>query len=165
MMNESEFDDRGRMAMLLAGQQAQRFNHYEIDSKHILLGLVQEGSGVAANVLANLNVCLREIRLEVEKRVIPGSEMAKLDAEPTFSLLAQKIVELSKMSARSNAKWREQTGRGHDEIGTEHILLALLTAAEGVAYDALTSLGLKYQDVLLETENVISHISKRSIPK
>ena len=164
-MNESEFDDRGRMVMLLAGLQAQRFNHTEIDSKHILLGLVQEGSGVAANVLLNLSICPRRIRLEVEKRVTSDSEMAMLDTAPTFSLLAQKIVELSKMEARSNARWREQTGRGYDEIGTEHILLALLIAAEGVAYDALTDLGLNYQDVLLETENVISHISKRSIPR
>lgn len=158
MMNDVEFDVRGRRVMQLARQQAQRFNHSGTNSEHILLGLVQEGSGIAANVLANLNMGLREIRLEVEKRVIPGSEMVKLDADGQLSSLASKIIETSKMSARANAKWREDSGRGRDEIGTEHILLALLTIADGVAYEALIDLGLRYQDVFEETEKVIAKI-------
>ena len=60
------FTDRARKVMQLANQEAQRFNHEYIGTEHVLLGLVKEGSGVAANVLKNLEVDLRKIRLEVE---------------------------------------------------------------------------------------------------
>src|ERR1700720_2892993 len=66
------FTDRARKVMQLANQEAQRFNHEYIGTEHILLGLVKEGSGVAANVLKNLDIDLRKIRLEVEKIVLPG---------------------------------------------------------------------------------------------
>jgi ATP-dependent Clp protease ATP-binding subunit ClpA len=63
------FTDRARKVMALANQEAQRFNHEYIGTEHILLGLVKEGSGVGANVLKNLDVDLRKVRLEVEKLV------------------------------------------------------------------------------------------------
>ena len=69
------FTDRARKVMQLANQEAQRFNHEYIGTEHILLGLVKEGSGVAANVLKNLDIDLRKIRLEVEKIVQSGPEM------------------------------------------------------------------------------------------
>src|ERR1700689_2115275 len=67
------FTDRARKVMQLANQEAQRLNHEYIGTEHILLGLVKEGSGVAANVLKNLDVDLRKIRLEVEKIAQTGS--------------------------------------------------------------------------------------------
>src|SRR5216110_2953628 len=67
------FTDRARKVMQLANQEAQRFNHEYIGTEHILLGLVKEGSGVAANVLKNLDIDLRKIRMEVEKIVQPGA--------------------------------------------------------------------------------------------
>src|SRR6267142_257103 len=66
------FTDRARKVMQLANQEAQRFNHEYIGTEHVLLGLIKEGSGVAANVLKNLDVDLRKIRLEVEKLVQRG---------------------------------------------------------------------------------------------
>src|SRR5262249_21030208 len=69
------FTDRARKVMQLANQEAQRFNHEYIGTEHILLGLVKEGSGVAANVLKNLDIDLRKIRLEVEKIVQSGPDM------------------------------------------------------------------------------------------
>ena len=63
------FTDRARKVMGLARQEAQRFNHQYIGTEHILLGLIQEGSGVAANVLRNLDVDPEKIRVEVEKIV------------------------------------------------------------------------------------------------
>jgi len=66
------FTDRARKVMQLANQEAQRFNHEYVGTEHVLLGLVKEGSGVAANVLKNLDVDLRKIRLEVEKIVQTG---------------------------------------------------------------------------------------------
>lgn len=67
------FTDRARKVMQLANQEAQRFNHEYIGTEHILLGLIKEGSGVAANVLKTLEVDLRKIRLEVEKTGPVGS--------------------------------------------------------------------------------------------
>lgn len=69
------FTFRARKVMQLANQEAQRFNHEYIGSEHVLLGLVKEGTGVGANVLKNLDVDLRKIRLEVEKLVQSGPEM------------------------------------------------------------------------------------------
>jgi len=60
------FTDRARKVMALANQEAQRFNHEYVGTEHVLLGLVKEGQGVAANVLHNLSVDLKKIRLEVE---------------------------------------------------------------------------------------------------
>ena len=62
--------DRARKVMALANQEAQRLNHEYIGTEHILLGLVKEGSGVGANVLKNLDIDLRKVRLEVEKDVL-----------------------------------------------------------------------------------------------
>ena len=76
------FTDRARKVMQLANQEAQRFNHEYIGTEHILLGLVKEGSGVAANVLKNLDVDLRKIRLEVEKLVQSGPDMVTMGKLP-----------------------------------------------------------------------------------
>lgn len=76
------FTDRARKVMQLANQEAQRFNHEYIGTEHILLGLVKEGSGVAANVLKNLDIDLRKIRLEVEKIVQSGPDMVTMGKLP-----------------------------------------------------------------------------------
>ncbi len=72
------FTDRARKVMQLANQEAQRFNHEYVGTEHVLLGLIKEGSGVAANVLRNLDVDLRKIRNEVEKIVQAGPEMVTM---------------------------------------------------------------------------------------
>ena len=76
------FTDRARKVMQLANQEAQRFNHEYVGTEHVLLGLVKEGSGVAANVLKNLDVDLRKIRVEVEKIVQAGPDMVTMGKLP-----------------------------------------------------------------------------------
>jgi ATP-dependent Clp protease ATP-binding subunit ClpC len=76
------FTDRASKVMALANQEAQRFNHEYIGTEHILLGLVKEGSGVGANVLKNLDVDLRKVRLEVEKLVKSGPDMVTMGKLP-----------------------------------------------------------------------------------
>src|SRR5512140_3291124 len=107
------FTDRARKVMQLANQEAQRFNHEYIGTEHILLGLIKEGSGVAANVLKNLDVDLRKIRLEVEKLVQSGPDMVTTGTEPQTPR-AQNAIAYSMQEARSF---------NHDYVGTEHILL------------------------------------------
>src|SRR5207249_4908022 len=86
------FTDRARKVMQLANQEAQRFNHEYIGTEHILLGLVKEGSGVAANVLKNLDIDLRKIRLVVEKIVQSGPDMVTMGKLPQTPR-AKKVIE------------------------------------------------------------------------
>lgn len=141
------FTDRARKVMQLANQEAQRFNHEYIGTEHILLGLVKEGSGVAANVLKNLDVDLRKIRLEVEKLVQSGPEMVTIGKLPQTPR-AKKVIEYSMEEARN---------LNHNYVGTEHILLGLLREQEGVAAQVLMNLGLKLDDVREEVLNLLGH--------
>jgi ATP-dependent Clp protease ATP-binding subunit ClpC len=131
------FTDRAKKVMNLARQEAQRFNHEYLGTEHILLGLVQEGSGVAANVLKNMGIDLNKIRTEVEKIVKTGPSMVTMGQLP-FTPRAKKVLELS----------MEEAGNlGHNYIGTEHLLLGLIKENEGIAAQVLINLGVKLEDV------------------
>ncbi len=141
------FTERARKVMQLANQEAQRFNHEYIGTEHMLLGLVKEGTGVAANVLKNLDVDLRKIRLEVEKLVQSGPEMVTMGKLPQTPR-AKKVIEYSMDEARN---------LNHNFVGTEHILLGLLREQEGVAAQVLMNLGLKLEDVREEVLNLLGN--------
>jgi ATP-dependent Clp protease ATP-binding subunit ClpC len=141
------FTDRARKVMQLANQEAQRFNHEYIGTEHVLLGLIKEGSGVAANVLKNLDVDLRKIRLEVEKLVQSGPDMVTMGKLPQTPR-AKKVIEYSMEEARN---------LNHNYVGTEHILLGLLREQEGVAAQVLMNLGLKLEEVREEVLNLLGH--------
>ena len=131
------FTDRAKKVMNLARQEAQRFNHEYLGTEHVLLGLVQEGSGVAANVLKNMGIDLNKIRMEVEKIVKTGPSMVTMGQLP-FTPRAKKVLELS----------MEEAGNlGHNYIGTEHLLLGLIKENEGIAAQVLLNLGVKLEDV------------------
>jgi ATP-dependent Clp protease ATP-binding subunit ClpC len=141
------FTDRARKVMQLANQEARRCNHEYIGTEHILLGLVKEASGVAANVLKNLDIDLRTVRQEVEKIVQAGPEkvtIAKLPQTPR----AKKVIEYTIEEARN---------LNHNYVGTEHLLLGLLREKEGLASQVLMSLGLKLDDVRAEVLNMLGH--------
>ena len=131
------FTDRAKKVMNLARQEAQRFNHEYLGTEHVLLGLVQEGSGVAANVLKNMGIDLDRIRAEVEKLVKTGPSMVTMGQLP-FTPRAKKVLELS---------MEEASNLGHNYIGTEHLLLGLIKENEGIAAKVLTNLGVKLEDV------------------
>jgi ATP-dependent Clp protease ATP-binding subunit ClpC len=131
--------------MALANQEAQRFNHEYIGTEHILLGLVKEGSGVGANVLKNLDVDLRKVRLEVEKLVKPGPEMVTMGKLPQTPR-AKKVIEYAIEEARN---------LNHNYVGTEHLLLGLLREHDGVAAQVLMNLGLKLEEVREEVLNLL----------
>jgi hypothetical protein len=131
------FTDRARKVMQLANQEAQRFNHEYVGTEHILLGLVKEGAGVAANVLKNLGIEPHKICLEVERIVQAGPDMVirgKLPQTPR----AKKVIEYSIEAARN---------LNHNYVGTEHLLLGLLREEGGVAAQVLMNLGLKQETV------------------
>jgi ATP-dependent Clp protease ATP-binding subunit ClpC len=139
------FTDRARKVMALANQEAQRFNHEYIGTEHILLGLVKEGSGVGANVLKNLDIDLRKVRLEVEKLVKSGPDMVTMGKLPQTPR-AKKVIEYAIEEARA---------LNHNYVGTEHLLLGLLREHDGVAAQVLMNLGLKLEEVREEVLNLL----------
>ena len=148
------FTDRARKIMALANQEAQRFNHEYIGTEHILLGLVKEGSGVGANVLKNLDVDIKKLRLEVEKLVKSGPDMVTMGKLP-HTPRAKKVIEFAIEEARS---------LNHNYIGTEHILLGLLRETEGIAAQVLMNIGLKLEDVRQEVLNLLGAGVENGIP-
>lgn len=143
------FTDRARKVMQLANQEAQRLRHEYIGTEHVLLGLIAEGSGVAANVLKNLDLDVRKIRHEVERIVQGGPDgepliMGRLPHTPR----TKKVIEYAIEEART---------LNHNYVGTEHLLLGLLREQEGVAAQVLMNFGLKFEDLREEVLNLLGH--------
>ena len=141
----NRFTERARKVIILAKEEARRFNHDYIGTEHILLGLIREGEGVAAAVLQKLGVSLENIRLEVEKLVQPGPTTQIIGDIP-FTPRAKKALELAAEEARS---------LGHNYIGTEHLLLGLIREGEGVASQVLLNLGLDLNRVRNEVMELL----------
>jgi ATP-dependent Clp protease ATP-binding subunit ClpC len=133
----NRFTERARKVIILAKEEAKRFNHDYIGTEHILLGLIREGEGVAATVLEKMGVSLENIRIEIEKLVQPGPATQIIGDLP-FTPRAKKALELAAEEARS---------LGHNYIGTEHLLLGLIREEEGVASQVLLNLGLDLSTV------------------
>ncbi len=134
------FTERARKVIILAKEEAKRFNHDYIGTEHILLGLIKEGESVAAAVLQNLGLSLDTIRLEVEKLVQFGPSTV-VSGDIPFTPKAKKVIELAMDEARR---------LGHNYIGTEHLLLGLIKEGEGVASHVLMNVGLDLNKVRAE---------------
>ena len=148
------FTDRARKVMELANQETRRFNHEYIGTEHILLGLIKEGSGVGANVLKNLDIDLRKIRLEVEKIVQPGPDRVTTGKLP-MTPRAKKVIEYSIEEARS---------LNHNYVGTEHLLLGLIREESGVAAEILKRLGLGVAVIRESVLSLLSHHMQSTAP-
>jgi ATP-dependent Clp protease ATP-binding subunit ClpC len=135
--------------ILLAKEEAKRFNHDYIGTEHILLGLIREGEGVAAAVLQKLGLSPEKIRLEVEKLVQSGPS-TMVSGDIPFTPKAKKVIELAMEEARS---------LGHNYIGTEHLLLGLIREGEGVASQVLMNLGLDLNRVRSEVITLLGSSS------
>lgn len=114
------FTDRARRVVVLAQEEARLLNHNYIGTEHILLGLIHEGEGVAAKALESLGISLEGVRQQVEE--IIGQGGASPSGHIPFTPRAKKVLELS---------LREALQLGHNYIGTEHLLLALLEHESG----------------------------------
>ena len=141
----NRFTERARKVIILAKEEARRFNHDYIGTEHILLGLVREGEGVAATVLQKMGVSLENIRIEVETLVPPGPTTQIIGDIP-FTPRAKKALELSAEEARS---------LGHNYIGTEHLLLGLIREGEGIASQVLLNLSLDLNTVRNEVMEIL----------
>jgi len=141
----NRFTERARKVILLAKEEAKKFNHDYIGTEHILLGLIREGEGVAAAVLASLGLDPDNIRAEVEKLVQQGPGRI-MESDIPFTPKAKKVIELAMDEARS---------LGHNYIGTEHLLLGLIREGDGVASQVLMNLGLDLKSVRDEVLNLL----------
>jgi ATP-dependent Clp protease ATP-binding subunit ClpC len=142
-----KFTDRARKVIGFAQQEADALNHEYTGTEHLLLGLIREGSGVAASVLENLNIKLDRVRREIEKMVKPGTSVPTI-GPLAFTPRAKRALELAVEEARN---------LDHNYVGTEHILLGLLREKEGVAAQVLMNLGVKLEDARSEILNFIGH--------
>ena len=136
-----KFTDRARKVIQLADKEAERLAQEFVGTEHILLGLVKEGSGVAANVLENLNVDMEKIRIEVERFVTSPGEATLSSSNRPFTPKAKKALEFAMEEARNLE---------HNYIGTEHLLLGVLREQDGMAAQVLRNLGVKLEDVRVE---------------
>eukprot|EP00894_Picocystis_sp_ML_P000166 jgi/Pico_ML_1/50683/g1850.t1 len=124
------FTEKAIKVVMLAQEEARRLGHNFVGTEQILLGLIGEGTGIAAKVLKSMGVNLKEARVEVEKIIGRGSGFVAV--EIPFTPRAKRVLELSLEEARQ---------LGHNYIGSEHLLLGLLREGEGVAARVLENLG------------------------
>ena len=128
------FTERARRVILLGQEEAGKMNSGHVGTEHLLLGLVRENEGVAAQVLTKMGVSLGKVRTEIEAEVQPGSDPG--GTEPKLTPKAKRVLELAADEARRMR---------HNYIGTEHLLLALLREKDGLAATVLRRLGLNLE--------------------
>lgn len=124
------FTEKAIKVIMLAQEEARRLGHNFVGTEQILLGLIGEGTGIAAKTLKSMGVNLKDARVEVEKIIGRGSGFVAV--EIPFTPRAKRVLELS---------WDEARQLGHNYIGTEHLLLGLIREGEGVAARVLENLG------------------------
>ncbi|MFD0923513.1 Clp protease N-terminal domain-containing protein, partial [Saccharopolyspora rosea] len=139
------FTDRARRVVVLAQEEARGFGHNYIGTEHVLLGLLQEGEGVAARALESLGIGSEGVRRKVEEIIGRGQQTP--EGNIPFTPRAKKVLELS---------LREALQLGHDHIGTEHVLLGLIREGEGVATRVLDVLGADADGIRREVLRMIS---------
>ncbi|HOX26512.1 MAG TPA: ATP-dependent Clp protease ATP-binding subunit [Candidatus Krumholzibacteria bacterium] len=138
-MND-RFTQRVRKVLFLARDEAGRLQHEYIGTEHLLLGIIREGEGIAANVLRRLGIDFDRIQKEIEATVSPMNGPVSIGEIP-FTPRAKKVLELSIDEARLH---------NHNYVGTEHLLLALIREGEGIAADVLNRLGADHETVKRE---------------
>ena len=139
------FTDRARRVVVLAQEEARMLNHNYIGTEHLLLGLVHEGEGIAARALESLGITLKSVTENVQDIIGPGANAPS--GHIPFTPRAKKVLELS---------MREAIQLNHGYIGTEHILLGMVRASEGVANQVLSKVGVQGAEVRQAVMDLIS---------
>ena len=147
------FTDRARRVVVLAQEEARLLNHNYIGTEHLLLGLIHEGEGIAAEALQSLGISLEAVRAQVEE--IIGQGQSAPTGHIPFTPRAKKVFELS---------LREALQLGHNYIGTEHLLLGLIREGEGVAAQVLVKLGADLARVRQQVVQLLSSYARGEAP-
>lgn len=144
------FTDRARKVMALANQEAQRLHHEYIATEHIMLGIVEEGAGVAVHVLKELGQDLDRIRRQIAGMIQPGEPYTAIGKLPQTPRV-RRVIEFAIKEARSHH---------HHHVGTEHLLIGLMLADDGVAARALNELGLDLEHVRRKVHEVLGEVGE-----
>lgn len=140
----ARFTERGRRVVVLAEEEARLHNHHHVGTEHILLGLIHEGQGVAAEVLESLGIGLEDVRQQVEQIIGLGREAPT--GQIPMTPRSRKVLDLA---------LREALRLKRDQVGTEHILLGLVREGQGVAAEALVELGVSTEEVRQQVLHLI----------
>nr|QOS04537.1 Clp protease ATP binding subunit [Sarcopeltis skottsbergii] len=145
------FTEKAIKVIMLAQEEARRLGHNFVGTEQILLGLIGEGTGIAAQVLKSMNVNLKDARIEVEKIIGRGSGFVAV--EIPFTPRAKRVLELSLEEARQ---------LGHNYIGTEHLLMGLVREGEGVAARVLENLAVNVSSIRTEVIQMLGDNAEAS---
>ena len=138
---QKPYTEKAKKAMELAGKSSKMMHHNYIGTEHLLLGLLKEGSGVAAKVLMSMGVEENKIMDLIESLIAPSAGVAILDAEG-YSPRTLRVLE-----AAQNEAERFKSS----EIGTEHLLIALIKESDCAAVRLLNTMGVNLQKMYIET--------------
>lgn len=129
------FTEKAQRVLVLAQEEAKKMGHQVVGTEHLLLGLIQEGEGIAAKALVGIGLDLEKIRGQIEQIVGVGKPVS---GDIGFTPRVKKVLELAN---------EEATRHGVNYIGTEHLLLGLITEGEGIAGRVLANLGVSPEKV------------------
>jgi len=144
----ARFTDRVRKVLLLANYESGRLNHEYIGPEHLLLAVLQEGSGVAATALRNVSGDRGRIEREMERWIIRGPAVtsSSLSGMRPMTPRAKRVIEHAKEEAQM---------LNHDFVGTEHILLGVMREHESLPVQVLLSLGIDATMVRREVRSIL----------
>ena len=146
------FTEKAIKVIMLAQEEARRLGHNFVGTEQVLLGLIGEGTGVAAKTLKSMGVNLKDARIEVEKIIGRGSGFVAV--EIPFTPRAKRVLELS---------WDEARQLGHNYIGTEHLLLGLIREGEGVAARVLENLGVDLNKIRTNVVKMLGESKSQTV--
>lgn len=145
-MNGYNFTERTRKVLALAREESANLRHEYVGTEHILLGLIDEGEGVAATVLQNLHVDLDELKFGIEQIVKRGRAGTSTGPDLPYTSRAKKVLELSMLHARN---------LHHSYVGTEHLLLGLIAEQKGIAAQVLNDKGVTFDTAAAEILRIL----------
>ena len=149
------YTDRARRVVVMAQEEARGLGHNYVGTEHILLGLIHEGNGIAAQALTALGVSLDESRAQVEAIIGPGDLARVQDGPIPFTPRTKKVLELAAREARD---------LDHDYIGTEHILLGLMRESDGVGAQILNRAGIEFSAVRHQIRELLRGHQESFVP-
>lgn len=145
-MNGYNFTERVRKVLAMAREESANLRHEYVGTEHILLGLIDEGGGVAATVLQNLSVDLDDLKYQIETTVKRGHPGTHVGPDLPYTSRAKKVLELSMLQARD---------LDHRYVGTEHLLLGLIAERKGIAAQVLHHRGVTLDTAVAETVRIL----------
>jgi ATP-dependent Clp protease ATP-binding subunit ClpC len=145
------FTDRARLVVVRAQEEARRLDHDYVGTEHVLLGLIHDGAGVAAKALESLGISRETARQRVEEAAGRGQQAPS--GHIPFTRQSKKVLELALEESRA---------LGHNYIGTEHVLLALLREGTGVAAQVLGALGADLDAARAEVTRILDEHRRQS---